>query len=75
MQLYLYNTDGKLIRQLTKGNFEVTEFYGVDPKGKYAYFEKYKWLLPSSANYIAYHLQRWKDRISSTPQYGVQGTN
>lgn len=36
--LYLYNTDGKLIRQLTKGNWMVTELLGIDEKGKYAYF-------------------------------------
>lgn len=36
--LYLYNTDGKMVRQLTKGNWLVTELIGIDPKGKYAYF-------------------------------------
>jgi dipeptidyl-peptidase-4 len=28
--LYLYDTDGKLIRQLTKGNWMVTDFIGTD---------------------------------------------
>ena len=28
--LYLYDLNGKLIRQLTKGNWNVTEFYGFD---------------------------------------------
>lgn len=28
--LYLYNTDGKLIRQLTKGDWEVLDFLGFD---------------------------------------------
>lgn len=37
--LYLYSTDGKLIKQLTKGNWEVTEFYGIDAQNKYAYFQ------------------------------------
>lgn len=32
--LYLYNTEGKLIRRLTHGNWEVTDFYGADPQGK-----------------------------------------
>ncbi len=36
--LYLFNTDGKLVRQLTKGNWMVTNFIGIDAKGKYAYF-------------------------------------
>lgn len=30
--LYLYNTDGKLIRQLTKGEFVVTALKGFDKK-------------------------------------------
>jgi dipeptidyl-peptidase-4 len=31
--LYLYETSGKLIKQLTKGNFEVIKVIGIDPKG------------------------------------------
>lgn len=31
--LYLYDENGKLIRQLTKGEFEVTEILGVHPSG------------------------------------------
>lgn len=30
--LYLYNTDGKLVRQLTKGNWEVNELIGFNKK-------------------------------------------
>ncbi|MBE9468652.1 MAG: S9 family peptidase [Bacteroidetes bacterium] len=30
--IYIYNTDGKLIKQLTKGNFEVTDILGFDLK-------------------------------------------
>ncbi|MCB2408278.1 S9 family peptidase [Hymenobacter lucidus] len=36
--LYLYSTSGKLLRQLTKGNFVVTDVLGFDPKGKEAVF-------------------------------------
>lgn len=36
--LYLYGKDGKLIRQLTRGAFEVTDFNGFDAAGKSAYF-------------------------------------
>ncbi|HUX60906.1 MAG TPA: DPP IV N-terminal domain-containing protein [Ignavibacteriaceae bacterium] len=35
---YLYNTDGKLIKQLTKGDWEVTEFNGFDEKGANLYY-------------------------------------
>ncbi len=36
--LYLYDTSGKLIRQLTKGNWEVTEVKGFDTKGETLFF-------------------------------------
>jgi len=36
--LYRYNTDGKLLNQITKGAFEVTEFVGFDASGKYIYY-------------------------------------
>ena len=40
--LYLYETDGKLIRQLTKGNFEVQEVYGFSPDGKFVFVKANK---------------------------------
>ena len=36
--LYLYKTDGTLIRQLTQGPWVVTSLLGIDPKGTKAYF-------------------------------------
>ena len=30
--LYWYNADGKLKKQITKGNWEITEYYGYNPK-------------------------------------------
>jgi dipeptidyl-peptidase 4 len=36
--LYLYETSGKLIKQLTKGNWIVTEVHGFDKKGTKVYF-------------------------------------
>jgi dipeptidyl-peptidase-4 len=36
--LYLYNTDGTLIRQLTRGEWMVTSLLGTDPKGTKAFF-------------------------------------
>lgn len=36
--LYLYNTNGKLIKQLTKGDWEVTELNGFDVKGENVFF-------------------------------------
>jgi len=36
--LYLYNTDGELIKQLTSGHWTVTGFNGFSPSGKEAWF-------------------------------------
>jgi len=36
--LYLYQTDGRLIRQLTSGPWVVTDFEGFDISGKFAFF-------------------------------------
>jgi dipeptidyl-peptidase 4 len=36
--LYLYKTDGTLVRQLTKGPWVVTNLLGTDPKGSKAFF-------------------------------------
>ena len=36
--LYHFAADGKLIKQLTSGDWEVRDFYGVDEKSGYAYF-------------------------------------
>jgi dipeptidyl-peptidase-4 len=36
--LYLYNTDGELIRQLTSGEWVVRNFLGLGPKDRVAYF-------------------------------------
>ena len=36
--LYHYKTDGTLLNQVTKGEFEVTQLHGFDGKGKEVYF-------------------------------------
>lgn len=37
--LYYYNKDGKLINQVTKGNWEVTDYYGIDTKAKKLFYQ------------------------------------
>ncbi len=37
--IYLYDMDGHLIRQVTKGNWEVTEMYGVDEANQKIYYQ------------------------------------
>ena len=36
--IYLYNFKGKQIRQITKGNYDVTDFYGIDESNNTVYF-------------------------------------
>ncbi len=36
--IYLYNTDGKLIRQITKGEWVVLDVYGFDEKEEFVYY-------------------------------------
>lgn len=36
--LYHFEKDGKLIRQVTRGKWEVTDFYGIDEMSGFAYF-------------------------------------
>jgi len=40
--IYLYNMDGKMEKQLTKGDYEVTSFYGVDEKKGQVYYQAAK---------------------------------
>lgn len=37
--LYHYNSEGKLLTQLTKGSWEVTDFYGYDTTSKELYYQ------------------------------------
>lgn len=37
--LYHYSIKGKLINQITRGNWEVTDFYGYNPKNKTVYYQ------------------------------------
>ena len=40
--IYLYNLNGKMEKQLTKGNWDVTTFYGVDEKNGQVYYQAAK---------------------------------
>ncbi|PKP22567.1 MAG: S9 family peptidase [Bacteroidetes bacterium HGW-Bacteroidetes-21] len=42
MHLYLYNTDGKVIRQLTSGDWIITSLVGTDNKDQFVYFQATK---------------------------------
>ena len=54
--LYLYTLGGQLVKQLTQGDFEVTDYYGTDDMGKQFYYasnegsplEQYVWKVDAS---------------------------
>ncbi len=37
--IYHYDKSGKLLKQITKGNWEVTDYYGYNPKNKKIYYQ------------------------------------
>ena len=37
--IYLYGMNGKLVRQVTNGDFDVTKFYGVDEKNSQVFYQ------------------------------------
>jgi dipeptidyl-peptidase-4 len=66
--LYLYNTDGKLIRQVTKGQWEVTKFLGYFRKS-YVYFISTK-ESPLQRNIYSVNLRNGKI-LRLSPQHGA----
>jgi len=39
LHIYLYNADGSLVNQVTKGEWDVTEYLGFDEKNKMIYYQ------------------------------------
>ncbi|MGV3509546.1 MAG: S9 family peptidase [Sphingobacteriaceae bacterium] len=37
--IYLYDLNGNIVKQLTKGNWEVTQVYGIDEENKVIYYQ------------------------------------
>ncbi|MGP2571375.1 S9 family peptidase [Ornithobacterium rhinotracheale] len=67
--LYRYNTQGKLLGQVTKGNWEVTKFYGYDPKSKKIFFQSTE---PGSINRGVYSVNlNGKDKKALATQEGI----
>lgn len=55
--LYLYNTKGKLIRQISEGAFQVVKFLGFDEKGGHSFYQ--------TADGSGMNRYVWKAAISS----------
>jgi dipeptidyl-peptidase-4 len=66
--LYLYNGDGKLIKQLTKGNWDVIEVKGFDEKGENLFFVSTQ-ISPISKNLFALNLKSGNSKaVTSTDE-------
>jgi len=68
--IYLYDLNGKIIKQVTKGNWEVTEVYGIDEVNNTIYYQSTE---QSPLNRDVYSItlsEGKKNRISTT-----SGTN
>lgn len=64
--LYLYDMQGKLVKQLTSGNWDVTELYGYSPKYKKVYFQSAQ-DSPLDRNIYAVDLKGKIEKISTLP--------
>jgi dipeptidyl-peptidase 4 len=66
--IYLYNLDGKLLRQLTKGNWDVTAIYGFDKLNGRLYFQSAE-KTPIERQIFSVDLKGNKKQISNRPGY------
>jgi dipeptidyl-peptidase 4 len=71
--IYHHNLDGSLIRQITTGNWEVTEMVGVDEKSKKIYFVSTE-VSPLERNFYVIGLDG-KGKKSLTPAKGTHTIN
>lgn len=71
--LYLYNIDGSLVKQLTKGEYEVEEFIGFDKKGENIFFYANK---NNLAGRDAYKVNLKKGTMDCLTNYNsIEGTH
>lgn len=71
--IYHYDMDGKLIRQLTSGNWEVSSLVGIDEKNKQIYFESTE-ISPLERHLYVINLNG-KGKKLLTPSPGTHSTN
>ena len=66
--LYQYNLNGQLIAQLTKGDYEVTAFYGRDAKTGDLYYQSNE---SSPLRRAIYHINKKGKKTRLTPETGT----
>ena len=63
--IYLYSSEGKLVRQITSGEFQVTNFYGYDKKRDRIFYQSTE---PSSIERAIYRIStkgKYKTRLTT----------
>ncbi|MBQ2435900.1 MAG: S9 family peptidase [Bacteroidaceae bacterium] len=66
--LYLYNLNGQLVRQLTDGEYEVTNFYGWNENTGDIYYQSNE---PSPLRRAIYHINKKGKKTRLTPETGT----
>ena len=66
--LYLYDLNGRLVKQLTKGDYEVTNFYGWDEKTGELYYQSNE---PSPLRRAVYRQDKKGKKTRLTPETGT----
>ena len=66
--LYLYNLNGQLVRQLTDGDYEVTNFYGWNENTGDLYYQSNE---PSPLRRAIYHINKKGKKTRLTPETGT----
>lgn len=66
--LYLYNLNGQLVRQLTDGEYEVTNFYGWNEKTGDLYYQSNE---PSPLRRAIYHINKKGKKTRLSPETGT----
>lgn len=67
--VYLYNTNGQKLKQLTSGNFDITDVYGYDPSSQTLYYQA---ALPTPIDRQVFSLNVKKNKTTClTTQKGI----
>ena len=66
--LYLYNLNGQLVKQLTDGDYEVTNFYGWNENTGDLYYQSNE---PSPMRRAIYHINKKGKKTRLTPETGT----
>lgn len=67
--LYRFNVDGKLLNQITKGDWDVTKFYGLDEKTKRIFYQSHE---DGSINKTVFSIDfDGKNKIRLSNEFGI----